>query len=247
MQNGLSIWKVHLDVLREQDLNARVMDGEKFSALVHAVEQDKRLESLPLCTWQINKAGNEELGLISGHHRTRAARAASVMEIFVMVFDEKLDAGWLKAKQLAHNSINGVDDPQKVAEIYNSIEELKAKIASTIKPEQLKYEADNIKSEDLRLKMDFEILNILFLSNQKEDFELALKLIQADSGENIFVAEYQAFDKFKKAAQKVSKADNIRNVSSILYRMIQIVKNHYEKIEMEKSVEGNNQGTDQAV
>jgi len=232
MENGLSLWKVHLDVLREQDVNARVMSDTKFTSLVNNIKNDKRLESLPLCTWETNKSGNRQLGIISGHHRTRAARAASVMIIFVLVFESTLDSNSVKAKQLAHNAINGTDDSAKLKEIYDSIDDIRSKIESAITQDELNYSVGQVKTEDLSISMDFEMLNICFFPNQKAEFETVLDLMDKDqTGDNVLVSELAAFDKFKKAAKKVSKSENIRNISAILYRMIKIVRAHYEAIE----------------
>lgn len=243
--NGLSIWLVHIDALREQDLNARVMDDATFRALVENIKADQRLESLPLTTLKTNQAGNEEFHVISEHHKTRAARAAQLTELYVMVFNEAPDDNFVKAKQLAHNAIQGQDDPQKLKEIFDSIDDLRARIAAAIRPEDLRFEADRVKSEDLAIRLDFELLNLLFLRPQKESFEDMLKLLIADTGENVLVAEFPAFEKFKKAALKVSRSENIRNVTAIVYRMSQIVRDYYAKIEAEGGDDGGT-GNDKA-
>src|SRR5439155_18065937 len=78
--NGLELWKVHPSHLREQDVNARSMPRAMFERLSQTIARDKRLESLPLCA-----KTEPGLEIISGHHRVRAATAASISELFVLV------------------------------------------------------------------------------------------------------------------------------------------------------------------
>ena len=238
--NNLAIYKAHLDSLREQDKNARVMSGDVFKKLVANIQKEHRLESLPFCVFQKNKVGNVELAIMSGHHRTRAAKAAGLTDIYVLVDERELSVDQVAAKQIAHNSINGQDDKQKLAELYSQIKDIEAKIEAAIDPKELEFKVSQIKVEDLRLKMDFEIINILFLPYQKEEFENVVKLLTADVGENVWVAEQKAFGKFKKSAQKVAKAENIRNMTAILYRMLEIVKAHYDAVDAAKAKESEN-------
>jgi 23S rRNA maturation mini-RNase III len=188
---------------------------------------------MPLCTIRENKSGNEELLLISGHHRTRAARKAGIMEIHVMVIQDELNDDYIFSKQLAHNSLNGGDDSQVLAQIYNSIRDIEAKIASGINNSDLKNSMDQIDIEEIALQIDFEIVNILFLPEQKQKFDDILKLITAK--EDIYVSDIGSFNNFKEQVRKIAKKYNIRNISSILNKMMEIVENHYE-------VEDANQG-----
>ena len=99
LENGLSLWKVGIDMLREMDKNARVMESEKFELLKEIIEEDKRLESLPLVT--LKKDGRGEFLIISGHHRTRAARMAGLQQIHVLVDENELTLDQIKSKQLS--------------------------------------------------------------------------------------------------------------------------------------------------
>jgi hypothetical protein len=77
---GLQLWKVPIAALREQDVNARSMSKPMFERLSQTIARDKRLESLPFCA-RTDKA----IEIVSGHHRARAAIAAGLTEMFVMV------------------------------------------------------------------------------------------------------------------------------------------------------------------
>lgn len=78
--NGLELWKVHPSSLREQDVNARSMPKAMFERLSQTIARDMPLESLPFCA-RTDKA----IEIVSGHHRVRAATAAGISEMFVLV------------------------------------------------------------------------------------------------------------------------------------------------------------------
>ena len=126
--NGLELWKVHPSSLREQDVNARSMPKAMFERLAQTIARDKRLESLPLCA-----KTERGLEIISGHHRVRAATAAGISEMFVLVDATGLTRSQIAAKQLAHNAIEGQDNEQLLAEIYRQIEDAESTRSSTLK------------------------------------------------------------------------------------------------------------------
>src|SRR5690348_6201715 len=78
--NGLELWKTNPSEIREQDVNARSMTPKMFERLQKTIERDGRLESLPFCA-----TTDKGLEVVSGHHRVRAATAAQVPLIYVVV------------------------------------------------------------------------------------------------------------------------------------------------------------------
>ncbi|MDZ7343124.1 MAG: ParB N-terminal domain-containing protein [candidate division KSB1 bacterium] len=226
LENGLSIWKAHLTALREQDINARVMEQWKFDLLVETIRREKRLESLPLCTLKKNRAGNEELLIISGHHRVRAARAAGLTEIYVLVNDAQSEDE-IRSKQLAHNALSGYDNAEILKQIYDSIQDIEMKILSGITEEDLLYQIREIEAKRIDINLNFELMQFFFLPEQLADWERVVEYVQGDSPPQ--VAEMRYFQPFSKALRKVGKNENIRNVSAILAKIIEIVKRHYEE------------------
>lgn len=85
LEDGMCIAKCSLDSLREQDINARIMDDAKFNQLVANIEKRGTLEQLPYCV--LTDRGVE---IVSGHHRTRAARAAGLDHVNVLLDRTKL-------------------------------------------------------------------------------------------------------------------------------------------------------------
>jgi len=235
LDTGIEIWKVHVDLTREQERNARVMSAERFKRLQANIATDNRLESMPLCTKQLNPAGNLQFPIISGHHRVRAARMANVTELYVMVLPEELTEDQIKSKQLAHNALNGEDDQQILKEIYDSIKDVEAKIATGVLAD-LNFEFSHVRSEEICLPIEFEVLNMTFLQNQMEDYNQVLELISRDA-RTVDVVEYQHFAKFKEIMRTVKKVDDIRSISAILVRMVEIVKKYYETVKAKVEAE----------
>lgn len=221
MGNGLAIYKVHIDCLREQDKNAQVMPIKRFERLQENIRKDKRLESLPLCGMPNE---HNELPIISGHHRIRASRAAAVLYIFVLVIEEVLTPDQVKAKQLAHNALSGHSDAQLLKEIYEGISTLEAKLESGIFEEDLKLDS-KVKIDEIGIEFDYQNIHLLFLPNQKKTFDNVIKVLEEKS--SIHVADLEYFEQFKKAVQKVSKNEDVRSTSGIILKMCEVVEEYY--------------------
>jgi len=218
---GLAVWRVSLDLLRERDKNARVMDDRKFRRLAANISEDRRLESLPLCYLQ----QNDEFGIISGHHRVRAARSAGFLDIPVLVIEETLTDDQVKAKQLSHNALNGRDDEQVLAEIYASIQDVEERIRTGVFEEEIKDKLKALGVDEITIDLDYQVVNMVFLSAKKRQFDDVLRMLEADSA--IYSADLDQFEAFAGAVRQVSKAENVRNIATILGKMVEIVQAHY--------------------
>ena len=89
---------VEIKDLKEQDLNAQVMSPRTFERLAGNVKHRGALESLPYC-WQ--PPGSDQVEIISGHHRVRAARAVGIETIAALVDTSDMTRGEIVAKQLS--------------------------------------------------------------------------------------------------------------------------------------------------
>lgn len=232
---GMGLWKVHIDVLKEQDKNARVMSPEKFDRLKENIKKDKRLESLPLAFIDNGRPEDEHFYILSGHHRTRAARSAGIEEVFVMVIEDGLTRDQVIAKQLAHNALNGYDDPMLLAELYQEMKDVNAKIESGISNAEIEMEFPAISSDDLTFDFDYELFNILFLPKQKEKFDDILG--QLEPSAEVYIADKADFERMTELMRTLSKKENIRNTSALFARMLDIVGEHLK----EKKKNGNKQ------
>ncbi len=223
---GTSIWKVHLDALHERDVNARVMPVEKFEILVNNIKKDGRLETLPLVTpLNVDEFGNQNFLILSGHHRTRAARKAGVMIIYVLSIDEPLSIDEIISKQLAHNALSGYDNVDILQQLYNSIQDINAKIASGVTDIELaNIKLPSIKADEIRVEFDYETIYILFLPKDAEYMDKIFTSLEPEA--KVYLADKADFDKFKEVAQKIAKMENVRNVAAIMLKMLNIVEEY---------------------
>src|ERR1039458_8020783 len=171
--NGLELWKLPVSILREQDANARSMPKAMFERLAQTIGRDKRLESLPLCA-----KTERGLEIISGHHRVRAATAAGISEMYVLVDVTGLTHSQIAAKQLAHNAIEGQDNDQLLAEIYRQIEDAESKLEAFI-DQKLDIELPKVKIEGLDVEIDFKMVLLVFLPRVKDRLDRAVEYLRS--------------------------------------------------------------------
>lgn len=227
MAPKLAIYKVHLDLLREQDKNARIMSSQKFERLAENIKDRGALESLPFCVLRTNEHGNVQFEIISGHHRTRAARAAGVEWVFVIVDETDMPKDDVISKQLAHNALSGHDDPQLLKDLYAEIQSLDARIASGVLEQELTFDIQNVQIDEVNLNLDYEIINLLFFPKQYANWRDVIDLLEADA--EIGLVDRREWDKFAKTVRDVSSREDIRNMSAIVARMVEIVREHYRE------------------
>ncbi len=213
--NGLEVWEVDASEVREQDVNARSMDKKMFDRLATTIKRDKRLESLPLCA--LTEAGLE---VVSGHHRIRAAVAAGVTKFFAIVDTTNLTPSQIKAKQLAHNSIQGKGDDQIVAAIYRDIQDAEAKLEAFI-DRNVEIQVPKVKIGDVDLNLDYRQVLVVFLPHEKERFEKVAKGIGAIT--TVYASEIERFEQFKSIANRISREYEIRSMGTVLSKMADIV------------------------
>src|ERR1019366_8892759 len=197
--NGLELWKVHPSALREQDMNARAMPKAMFERLAQTIARDKRLESLPLCA-----KTERGLEIIAGHHRVRAATAAGISEMFVLVDVTGLARSQIAAKQLAHNAIEGQDNDQLLAEIYRQIEDAESKLEAFI-DEKLDIEIPKVKIEGLDVEIDFRMVLLVFLPRVKDRLDRALEYLRSSGQrlDGVYIAADSDYTSLEKAARKI--------------------------------------------
>lgn len=220
---GLALWKVHLDSLRERDVNARTMSDDKFRRLSENIKNRGELESFPLVT--PIKDRPQEFHIISGHHRTRAARFAGVLIIPVIVIERELTEDEIKAKQLAHNSLAGEDDMDVLKQLYDSIESVDQKLASGLSDLEVKAMTPAIQSDEIALEMEFEQIYILFLKSGHERWQSMLELLEQDA--TLYAAQYEDFERYTRMINEVSRKENVRNIAGIMAAIMTIVEDHY--------------------
>jgi ParB-like chromosome segregation protein Spo0J len=211
----LQLWKVPIAALREQDVNARSMPKTMFERLARTIARDKRLESLPLCA-----KTDRGVEIISGHHRVRAATAASISEMFVLVDVTGLTRSQIAAKQLAHNAIEGQDNEQLLSEIYRQIEDAESKLEAFI-DQKLDIELPKVKIEGLDVEIDFKTVLLIFLPPLKARLDRALEYIRSSGSrlDGVYIAADSDYATLEKAVKQINQEYDVRVVADIIGKM----------------------------
>jgi uncharacterized ParB-like nuclease family protein len=217
------------DVCYAQDLNARYMTPEMLDNLAHNIKADGTLESTPL-VYEVDGGYK----IVSGHHRIEAARKAGMKKIMVMITAIK-DENQLRAKQLSHNSITGIDDKAVLAKLYNSIEDLTAKYYSGL---QDSLEAISTTTLSFRVGILEEFV-VAFMPEDIEKYDEFCKLVlesgKTSSSSIVRVVSGKNYDNFIKALIDTKKMRNIKQDAAAFATMIEMA--HYrlkELIDSEK-------------
>jgi len=230
--DGLELWKVVLETVREQDLNARSQAPTTFEQLSSTIGNQGRLESLPFCA--VTDKGIE---LISGHHRTRAARKAGLTEVWVLVDVTGLPRDQIKAKQLAHNAIQGKDNPEIVKRIFDSIEDVDAKLEAFIEPDFGAFKVDvALSARELDIDFDAKTVVLMFLPSQHAVLKKAIEALTVKTDE-VYVATREEYDLLVDAVAKAGATYDIRSTPTIFAKMAEIVIAQCEADEAAKEEE----------
>lgn len=220
---------VPIEVLREQDVNARAMSKEAFERLAGTINRDNRMESLPFCADVDHGDGKIVTEIVSGHHRVRAARTALMSHIWVLVDTSGLTRDQIKAKQLAHNSLQGEDDPQLVKQIFDSIQDLDARLEAYIDPDDLDIELEPVPDMGLRVDYGGTAIYITFLPYEKETFSRALEAVKDElkgSAEAAYLAEQSVLDEFRQMLLRAGQEYEVKAIGTTLAKCAQIVLEH---------------------
>lgn len=218
---GLALWRVHVDDLAEQPLNAQAMPPAMFARLKATVERDGRLESLPLCA--LTSSDPVRIEIISGHHRTRSARAAGVFYVHCLVDETGLNADQIRAKQLAHNAITGESEDQLVARIFAQITDVDARLEAFVEPPA---EAPApVRLPRLDLDLGYRVVALVFLPHQADAFDKAVQqlgddgAIPDDAG-TLHLVDIELFELWRAAMRRLGKEHDARAVTVQMARLI---------------------------
>lgn len=217
MGSGLLIVKIPLDVVVEQDVNARIMKNEMQDQLTANIAKRGQLESLPYLTEDGNK-----IRIISGHHRIKSARQAGIKEIYAILDVSGLTRSQEAAKQLAHNAISGFDDQSTLKEIVKMISDVDDMLESYVGKDILAEpmaEFDKLISPSVQF--DFRTLVFAFLPHQLQNLELLVKELEKSSPEIVGVAEYEQGKRFVETLSKYQQFQDVRNLGAAISSMIE--------------------------
>lgn len=223
MGTGLVFSRIEINVLKEQDKNARIQPNEMMNQLTENIKNRGQLESIPFCAYSQGK-----VQIISGHHRVRAAKAAGLKKIYVLIDINELTQSNVAAKQIAHNAINGFDDNDVLREIAKLITDVNDKIESYGSKDLFEEPKLTIeKLLDPKTDFDWQQIEFLFLPHQVKDMDALVK--KATGKDYIGVAYIDQYEKLLKTLEKYKEFQNVKNVGQAIYMMIHEAEKNMEE------------------
>lgn len=228
LENGIEVWKLNVSSLKEQDINAQVMDDRKMKILTANIKNRGALESLPY----VYKEG-DNFSIISGHHRVRAANEAGLKQIYALVETNKLTKSQITSKQIAHNELVGEADREILAELIKQMQEVDDIIASGLPDEMLNsVKADNQVIDIPQLSFDWRIVNFTFLPKQLNDLETVAKAVD-NKAELVGVADRAQYEKFCNTLSQFGKTKNVKSMATVVSLLVEIALKEIEKCQQE--------------
>jgi hypothetical protein len=222
LPEGFEIWRVSPLSLKEQNKNARVQSNGTFKSLVRNVKKRGALEGLPFCA----RTGTE-FWIISGHHRVRAAIQAGLASIIVLCDPSARTRGEIVAKQVAHNSINGSDDPAVLLQLLDEIDDVDAMLEASVDRDAIeKLASAPANASDVAVDYDWKLVTFAFLPKHIKDLEQLCAALGAS--DLVLTTEIGAHDQLVAAMKQLGKADEIRSLGAVVYRMVEVT-NEYLK------------------
>ena len=221
---GLEIWNLVISNLKEQDINAQVMDDRKMKILTSNIKNRGTLESLPY----VHKNG-DTFSIVSGHHRVRAANAAGLKTIYALVDTNELTKSQIVSKQIAHNELVGTADSEILGELVKQMQEVDDIIASGLPEKFLNQIAQQSPVMDLpQLDFDWRTLQLVFLPEQLKEFQSLVKMVDSKA-EFVGVANVSQFDEFSKAMVQFGKTRNIKSIGATIQLLTEIALKEVEQ------------------
>lgn len=224
--DGLTVEFIPIAELREQDVNAQVMQPAEMNRLAENIKHRGQIESLPYCYQQ--EGGRVEI--VSGHHRVRAARQAGLAEIPVLVDRKHMTRSELTAKQIAHNQLHGTPDEAILAQLVAMIDDVDDLLMTGL-PEDWLPVPDKANS-DLSVPhadFDWRTITMVFLPEQAAGFKDALMLIE--KGADVGVARSAQYEAFVKAAHEFSRFASITSIATTIGVLTDIARREAEEME----------------
>lgn len=223
----LAIWKVHVDDLIEQPLNAQAMTPAMFARLKATIERDERLESVPFCV--LTGSDPVRIEIISGHHRIRTARAAGMFYVPVLVDETGLTADLIRAKQLAHNAIAGESEAQLVARIFAAITDVDARLEAFVEPAELP--PAPVRLPRLELDLAYRTVQLVFLSHAADLFDRAIDQLKddgalVDDASRLYLVDKQLDEQWRAAVSRFGREHDARAVTVQVARLVEAALAH---------------------
>ena len=221
------IAEVQLSDIKLVKKNAHFMSNDTFNALVNNIRRDGQLSSVPFCV----KHKDGTYTVVSGNHRTQAAKMAGLTSIHVMYIEEENTTNdWLLATQLSHNSIVGQDDAELLKQLLDEITDVALKEYAHISNEVL----DSVKDINYTVEMpNNEVVPVIlmFVDTQKVQFDRIMDVLENYSEKelsNLTLLDMETMKRLNDVSTKVSAKYKIKAQALSICKMLEIVDNYLE-------------------
>ena len=154
-------------------------------------------------------------------------------KLHIMIDTTNLPLDAIKAKQLAHNSIQGEDDEQILKQIYSQIEDANYKLEAYM-DEEFDIKVEKVQIDDININTDYKNILVTFLDTQKDIFEeVADEIINDYDG--LYLVEMKRMKGFINVLEQTQKDYDARSMGTVFTKMAEIAKEYLgEEIEEER-------------
>ena len=220
--------------LKLLDLNARYMAGTEFRQLVENLKADGALTSTPAVAAAGDQplttdAQPDDLEVLSGNHRVKAAIEAGIEEADVLEIMTSMSRDKKIAMQLGHNRIVGQDDPNVLMKLYAPL------------PLPLKRYSGHV-DDDFALKdidlsglsigaPQYQEITVAFLPEDAEAFRGLVERIENSKRGEFLVASYEDFSSIFDAIVKVKDHIGVHNTAVAIRAMAELAIERIEETE----------------
>lgn len=207
-----------------------------MARLVENVKRDGVLSATVL-VFEDAKSGNLEI--LSGHHRTKAAVLAGLEEITAQVIVTPLTEQQKIAIQLSHNSIAGSDDPNLLADLYSALDLTWKEYSGLTDDDVLDFQGVDLTGIGGG-SIKYEELTILFLSEDRETFDAALKRFEKEAkGRSAKLASLADYEKVFDAIVATKRYHNVSNSAVAISIMADLALQRLDQLQAEAEDKAN--------
>lgn len=215
---------VKITDLREQDVNAQVMQPREMERLVENMRDRGVPESVPYCC-----ETEKGVEVISGHHRVRAARQSGLGAMVVLVDTSKMSLSQIRSKQIAHNALVGSSDEtilRKMIEQINNVDDLLATgLPDDLLP--LPVVETGVTLGTPHADFEWRTAAITFLPHQMTQFREVVEHLDG-AQDMVGVAPVECFDDFAQYLASFARFREIRSVGTAIAVLTRIARDHLE-------------------
>ena len=207
----MEILAVDPKLLKYAPKNARYFQQHVFGQLVSNIQRDGLLASVPLC-WRDPEGA---LWIVSGNNRIKAAIAAGVKLVVVLVWLEELSRGEFVSRQLSHNALVGEDDQNILGELWREVAHLEDRLYAGLDSKLIAELSDSSYKALGPPRVAYEHVALWFLPTEVAKLESLLEqCLEVFLSRKIYLSHIGDFERLFKAIVAIKQSKDIVNTST---------------------------------